>query len=134
MSDRLHLVVVTPSRQVLTEEVDEVRLPGTLGELGVLPGHTPLLTSLGTGPLAYFQGSRPSRLAVHGGFAEVLPDRVTVLATIAESPGEIDVGAARTALAEAEAALPTAQAEEIEGLTDAVRLATTRIEVGGDGT
>lgn len=133
MSDRLRLELVTPERLVLSEEVDEVRVPGTLGELGVLPGHTPLLTSLGTGPLSYFQGSSSHRLAVQGGFAEVLPDRVTVLARVADAPGDIDVDAARAALTEAEAKLPTASAEEIEELTGVVRLATTRMEVGGHG-
>lgn len=126
----LRLELVTPERLVLAEEVDEVRVPGTLGELGVLPGHTPLLTSLGTGPLTYFQGSSRHHLAVQHGFAEVLPDRVTVLARVANAPGEIDVGAARAELAEAEAKLPTASAEEIDELTDAMRLATTRMEVG----
>ena len=132
MSESLLLEVVTPQRRLLSEEVAEVRLPGALGEMGVLPGHAPLLTSLGTGPLTYSQGQQSVMLAVQGGFAEVLPDKVTVLATIAEAPGEIDLEAARTQLAEAEAALPTADADHIEDLTDAVRLATTRLEVGGD--
>ena len=129
MSQRLRLELVTPARLVLSEEVDEVRVPGTLGELGVLPGHTPLLTSLGTGPLRYSRGSSSHSFAVQGGFAEVLPDRVTVLARVADAPADIDVEAARAALAEAEAQLPTATAEEIEELTGAVRLAATRIEV-----
>ncbi len=131
MAERLQLELVTPSRRVLTEEVSEVRLPGILGEMGVLPGHTPLLTALGTGPLAYTQDGRELRVAIQGGFAEVLPDRVTVMATVAEFPKEIDVAAATAALAEAEGGLPAAAAEEIEELTDQVRLATTRIEVGG---
>ena len=130
MSERLHLEVVTPERRLLSAAADEVRLPGALGELGVLPGHTPLLTSLGTGAVSYFQGAEMHRLAVQGGFAELLPDRVTLLARIAETPDEIDVAAARTTLAEATAALATAQADDIERLTDVVRLATTRIEVG----
>jgi F-type H+-transporting ATPase subunit epsilon len=131
VAERLLLELVTPVRLVLTEEVSEVRLPGVLGEMGVLPGHTPLLTALGTGPLAYTRDGRETRLAIQGGFAEVLPDKVTVLATVAEAPDEIDVAAARTALAEAESRLPSAAAEEIESLTDQVQLATTRIEVGG---
>jgi len=129
MSQRLRLELVTPERLVLSEEVDEVRVPGTLGELGVLPGHTPLLTSLGTGPLSYYQGSSSHSLAVQDGFAEVLPDRVTVLARIADAPADIDVEAARAALIEAESKLPTATAEEIDDLTGAVRLAATRMEV-----
>ena len=131
MADRLLLELVTPERRVLSEEVVEVRIPGLLGELGVLPGHTPLLTALGTGPLAYTQAGVEHRLAVQGGFAEVLPDRVTVLAQVAELPAEIDLEAARRQLAEAEAALPKAAAESIDALNDALRLAVTRLEVGG---
>ena len=131
MADRLELEIVTPQRRVLSENVDEVRLPGVLGEMGVLPGHTPLLTELGTGPLAFTLGGQERRFAIQGGFAEVLPDRVTVLATIAESPEEIDVAAARIALQESEARLGSAEAEEIATLTDVVVLATTRIDVGG---
>ena len=131
MADRLLLELVTPVRRVLSEEVVEVRIPGLLGELGVLPGHTPLLTALGTGPLAYTQAGVEHRLAVQGGFAEVLPDRVTVLARVAELPAEIDLDAARRQLAEAEAALPKAAAESIDALNDALRLAVTRLEVGG---
>jgi F-type H+-transporting ATPase subunit epsilon len=133
VAERLLLELVTPQRKLLSEDVDEVRLPGVLGELGVLPGHTPLLTALGTGPLSYSQGGRELRLALQGGFAEVLPDRVTVLARIAELPEEIDVDAARGQLTEAESKLPTAAAEELDELSDAVRLATTRMEVGGHG-
>lgn len=131
MVDRLLLELVTPERRVLSEEVVEVRIPGLLGELGVLPGHTPLLTALGTGPLAYTQAGVEHRLAVQGGFAEVLPDRVTVLAQVAELPAEIDLEAARRQLTEAEAALPKAAAESIDALNDALRLAVTRLEVGG---
>jgi F-type H+-transporting ATPase subunit epsilon len=130
---RLLLELVTPQRKLLSEKVDEVRVPGVLGELGVLPGHTPLLTAVGTGPLSYSVEGREFRLAIQGGFAEVLPDRVTVLARIAELPDEIDVTAAQHELGEAESKLPTAAAEELDELTDAVRLATTRMEVGGHG-
>jgi len=131
MADRLHLEIVTPSRRVVEVEVDEVRLPGALGEMGVLPGHIPLLTSLAAGPLTYFDGSTMTKYAVSGGFAEVLPDRVTVLATVAEAPDDIDVTAARTSLDEANEKLKDAAAEELEELTTAVRLAETEIEVAG---
>jgi F-type H+-transporting ATPase subunit epsilon len=131
VADRLLLELVTPERRVLSEQVDEVRIPGALGELGVLPGHTPLLTALGTGQVAYTRDGRESRLALQGGFAEVLPDRVTVLARVAELPNEIDVAAAREQLAAAQSKLPTASAEEIDVLSDEVRLAATRIEIGG---
>ena len=131
MADTILLELVTPQRLVLSEEVEEVRLPGILGEMGVLPGHTELLTALGTGAMAFTTGGAERRVALQGGFAEVLPDKVTVLATVAEFPDEIDVAAAQTALGEAEAQLPTATAEELETLTDQVRLAATRIDVGG---
>jgi len=131
MADRLLLELVTPERRVLSEEVVEVRIPGVLGELGVLPGHTPLLTALGTGPLAYTQAGVEHRLAVQGGFAEVLPDRVTVLARVAELPAEIDLDAARRQLAEAESRLPKAAAEDVDEVSDALRLAVTRLDVGG---
>jgi F-type H+-transporting ATPase subunit epsilon len=133
VADRLELELVTPRRRILSESVDEVRLPGVLGEMGVLPGHAPLLTSLGTGPLAFTQGGREQRLAVQGGFAEVLPDRVTVLATLAEFPEEIDVADARKQRAESEEKLGSAEAEEIATLSDEVMMAVTRIDVAGGG-
>ena len=131
MTDRLHLEIVTPSRRVVEVEVDEVRLPGALGEMGVLPGHIPLLTSLAAGPLTYFEGSTETKFAVQGGFAEVLPDRVTILATVAEAPGDIDVAAARSNLQAANEKLKDAAAEELDELTTAVRLAETELEVAG---
>ena len=131
MADRLHLEIVTPSRRVVEVEVDEVRLPGALGEMGVLPGHIPLLTSLAAGPLTYFDGSSQTRYAVQGGFAEVLPDRVTVLATVAELPEDIDVEAAQANLQAANEKLKDASAEELDELTTAVRLAETELEVAG---
>jgi len=131
MADRLHLEIVTPSRRVVEVEVDEVRLPGALGEMGVLPGHIPLLTSLAAGPLTYFVGSTTTRYAVQGGFAEVLPDRVTVLATVAKAPEDIDVETARADLHSASDKLKDASAEELDELTTAVRLAETELEVAG---
>ncbi len=131
MADRLHLEIVTPSRRVVEVEVDEVRLPGVLGEMGVLPGHIPLLTALAAGPLTYFEGSKSTRYAVRGGFAEVLPDRVTVLASVAESVADIDVEAARSSLETAQDKLKSATAEELDELTTAIRLAETEIEVAG---
>ena len=134
MADRLHLEIVTPSRRVVEVAVDEVRLPGVLGEMGVLPGHIPLLTSLAAGPLTYFDGSTVVRYAVQGGFAEVLPDRVTVLATVAEAPDDIDVAVAKDNLQAAQDKLKDAAAEELEELTTAVRLAETEIEVASGET
>ena len=127
MADSLKLEVVTPSRRVLECRAHEVRIPGVLGELGVLPGHTPLLTSLGTGEVTWFDGDTTASLVVQGGFAEVQPDAVTVLASIAETVGEIDVDAARASLAEAQEKLKTVSAEDFDQVDAAVRLSEARI-------
>ena len=127
MTDSLRLEVVTPSRRVLESRASEVRIPGACGQLGVLPGHTPLLTSLGTGEVSWIDGNKTGRLVVQGGFAEVQPGAVTVLAAIAETIDEVDVEAARTALAEAQEALKTASAEDFDTIDAALRLAEARI-------
>ncbi len=93
----LTLELVTPNRAVVREAVDEVQLPGTEGYLGVLPGHTPLLTALQVGELWFRQGDDESFLAVAFGFAEILPDRVTILAHVAERAEEIDIERAKEA-------------------------------------
>jgi F-type H+-transporting ATPase subunit epsilon len=104
LPDSIELVVVTPERQLLRETVIEVIVPGQEGALGVLPGHAPLMTELGIGELTYRKAtsSQPTTLAVIRGFAEVLPDRVTVLAETAERAEEIDVNRAEAARARAE--------------------------------
>src|SRR6266446_3834651 len=84
LPESIHLEVVTPDKRVVSEVVDAVVLPGTEGSLGVLPGHTPLLTTLGIGELTYSRGGARRFVAIAWGFAEVLPDRVSVLAEIAE--------------------------------------------------
>ena len=95
--DHLTLEIVTPESSVVSEEVDEVQIPGAEGSFGVLPGHTPLLATLQVGELWYRKGQDTSFVAVSFGFAEVLPDRVTILAQIAESAEQIDVTRAETA-------------------------------------
>ena len=127
MADSLKLEVVTPGRRVLEGRAQEVRIPGALGELGVLPGHTPLLTSLGTGEVRWFDGDMTGSLVVQGGFAEVQPDAVTVLASVAETLDEIDIEAARTKLAEAQEKLKTISAEDFDEVDGQVRLAEARI-------
>lgn len=112
---------------------DEVRIPGALGELGILPGHTELLTSLGTGEVTWFDGDTTGRLVVQGGFAEVQPDAVTVLASIAETVDEIDLEAARATLAEAQERLKTVDAEDFDEVDSEVRLASARISAAGGG-
>ncbi len=93
----LTLELVTPERSVAVETVDEVEIPGVDGYLGVLPGHTPLLVTLKVGELWYRQGERKTYLSVAFGFAEILPDRVRVLADTAERAEEIDTGRAEAA-------------------------------------
>ena len=97
LPDHLTLEIVTPERSVVSQRVDEVQVPGAEGSFGVLPGHTPLLATLQVGELWYRQGDVTSYVAVSFGFAEVQPDRVTILAQIAESAEDIDVTRAEAA-------------------------------------
>lgn len=99
---KLTLEVVTPERALVSAQVDEVQLPGAEGYFGVLPGHTPLLATLRVGEMWYRIGQETHYLAVAFGFAEVLPDRVTVLAQIAERPEDIDVPRAEASKKRAE--------------------------------
>ncbi len=94
---KLTLELVTPDRQVLHDQVDEIQLPGRDGYLGILPGHAPLLTELGAGVLSFHKEGEVRYATSIGGFAEVLADRVIVLAERSELPEEIDVDRARSA-------------------------------------
>jgi F-type H+-transporting ATPase subunit epsilon len=96
------LEIVTPDRSVVHEQVDEVEIPGADGYFGVLPGHTPLLAMLQVGELWYRKGSEKVYLSIAFGFAEVLPDRVTILAQLAEKADEIDIARAEAARRRAE--------------------------------
>ena len=98
MPDTFQLMIVTPERELLREQVTEAQIPAKNGFIGILPGHAPLLSELGVGFLSYSDGQRTRYMAVHGGFVEVLPDQVRVLAEIAERAEEIDVERARRAL------------------------------------
>ena len=98
----LTLEIVTPDRSVIADQVDEVEIPGAEGYFGVLPGHTPLLAMLQVGELWYRKGTTVSYLSIAFGFAEVLPDRVTILAQIAERADEIDIARAEAAKRRAE--------------------------------
>jgi F-type H+-transporting ATPase subunit epsilon len=132
MSDaksQLHLKVVTPTRVVVDAPCDEVALPGAIGEIGILPGHTPLLTQLRIGEMSYRKGMREHYLALQWGFAEIANDQVTVLAEVAELPEEIDVEAARRQKASAESALKAASGEEFEQQRAHLEAAVTRITV-----
>ena|SRR5256885_5885965 len=113
LPESIELVVVTPERQLLREPVTEATLPGADGCLGILPGHAPLMTELGIGELTYRSrdDSTPGHLAIISGFAEVLGDRVTVLAETAERPEEIDVARAEDAKKRAEQRLAAASGD-----------------------
>src|SRR5438045_3437652 len=99
---RMQLQIVSADRSLVNETVDEVEIPGAEGYFGVLPGHTPLLAILGAGELWYRQGREQRYFAIAYGFAEVQPDRVTILAQIAEPAEEIDVARAEAARKRAE--------------------------------
>jgi F-type H+-transporting ATPase subunit epsilon len=99
---RIRLAVVTPERQVLSVEVEEVTAPGALGYFGVLPGHTPFITTLGQGELGYRLGHHWEYLAITWGYAEVLPNQVAVLTETAEMAEEIDLERAERAKRRAE--------------------------------
>jgi F-type H+-transporting ATPase subunit epsilon len=95
MAEKIQLELVTPERRVLAEPVDMVTVPGLGGELGILPGHTPLISQLQTGVLTYVDGGKSFQLHVSGGFVEVRDDHVSVLTEVAERPEEIDAVRAR---------------------------------------
>jgi F-type H+-transporting ATPase subunit epsilon len=95
---KLTLEIVTPDRALVSAEVDEVQLPGSEGYFGVLPGHTPMLATLQVGEMWYRIGQEKHHLVIAFGFVEVMPDRVTVLAQIAERAEDIDVDRAERAM------------------------------------
>jgi F-type H+-transporting ATPase subunit epsilon len=110
----IHLEIVTPDKLLVREEVDEVEIPGSEGYFGVLPGHTPLLASLAVGEMWYRKGQERTYLGVAFGFAEVLPDRVTILAQVAERPEDIDVSRAEAARKRAEALITQQQKSDVD--------------------
>ena len=130
MPDSFQLEIVTPEKLVVRDNAEEAQIPGANGYIGVLPGHAPLITELGAGEISYRSGGQLHRYATAWGFAEVLPDRVTVLAETVEPAEQIDVSRAQQSLAKAEDALKSAQTEEevSNDLAD-VRRAQARIEV-----
>jgi len=120
MAEAIELEIATPERELVREQADEVQLPGKAGYMGILPGHAPLVSELGTGFLSYSAGGgKPRYLAVHGGFVEVLPEQVRVLADLAECAEEIDIERARRAFQRAQEEL----ANPSLGIDPAVALA-----------
>ena len=130
LPDKIQLEIVTPERLFFSGEVDEVNVPGAEGYLGVLPGHAPLLSELRIGVITYRQGNQKSHLFCNWGFAEVLPDRVSVLAEVAESPDQIDVERARANRDEAEKLLRSLDENvDYAQIMDALQQAEVQLEL-----
>jgi len=134
MADKIRLRLVTPSRLLLDEEVDEVTAPGVLGEFGVLPNHIAFLTLLAPGEMSYKQGAQRTRLAIGGGYAEVLNNVMTVLADAAEFADEIDVDRARRAREQAEKKITALNPEDRDFTVAeaALKRALVRLQVASE--
>ena len=131
MADTLQIEIVTPERLLVSDQATEVQVPGMSGYLGVLPGHAPLITELKSGEFSYRRpDGKIERLALHWGFAEVLPGKVTVLAERAEKAADIDVEVAKRQQQMAEEQLKDPNANREEALR-LIERAKTRLEVAG---
>jgi F-type H+-transporting ATPase subunit epsilon len=127
----LQLEIVTPEKLAYSDEVDSVQLPGSEGELGVLPNHAPLVSTLGAGELRLRKGGQEESFAIVGGFLQVLPDKVVVMAETADMASEIDLERAQEARREAERALETGYHEpaDLAAARAALQQALLRIRV-----
>jgi F-type H+-transporting ATPase subunit epsilon len=134
MSDTFQLEIVTPEKKVVETAAEEVQIPGKNGYLGILPGHAPLITELAVGEITIRESSGEQRLAVAWGFAEVLPNKVTILAETAERPSEIDVVRAQKSKERAEQRLTSGDTSvDVDRALDALHRAEARIEVASHG-
>ena len=130
--DTFQLEIVTLEKKVVDTAATEAQIPGKNGYLGVLPGHAPLITELAIGEVTYRAGGEEQRLAVAWGFAEVLPDKVTILAETAERPNEINVERARKAKELAEQRLTSGDTNvDVDQALASQKKAETRLEVAG---
>jgi F-type H+-transporting ATPase subunit epsilon len=130
MADTFQLEIVTPEKKVVQTAAEEVQIPGKNGYLGIMPGHAPLITELAVGEITFREDSTEQRLAVAWGFAEVLPNKVTILAETAERPSEIDVDRARKAKERAQQRLTSGDPSvDVERALDALQRAETRLDV-----
>jgi F-type H+-transporting ATPase subunit epsilon len=133
MPDTFQLEIVTPEKLVVNEPVEEAQIPGLGGYLGILPGHAPLITELAVGVITYRAQGVTKSLSVAWGFAEVLPDKVTMLAETAERPEEIDVARAQKAKERAEQMLKSNDPQlDYDRAQDALQRAETRLKVAGE--
>jgi len=130
MDRTILLRIVTPDRQVVREDVEEIQAPGREGYLGILPGHAPLLSELKPGEMSYRQGREVRRLALGGGYLEVLPEQVTVLAETAERPEDIDTARAQAAKERAERRLKSPDPDvDLNRASVALERALIRLQV-----
>jgi F-type H+-transporting ATPase subunit epsilon len=130
MAETFQLEIVTPEKKVVETQAEEVQIPGKNGYLGILPGHAPLITELAVGEITYRENATEQKLAVAWGFAEVLPNKVTILAETAERPAEIDVERARKSKERAEQRLTSGDTNvDVDRALDALQRAETRLEV-----
>lgn len=130
MADTFQLEIVTPVKLVVNDAAEEAQIPGLNGYLGILPGHAPLITELKVGAITYKASGNTHTLAVAWGFAEVLPDKVTILAETCERPEEIDIARAEKAKARAEDRLKSNNTDvDYDRAEDALKRADTRLSV-----
>ncbi len=130
MADTFQLEIVTPEKKVVETTAEEVQIPGKNGYLGILPGHAPLITELSVGEITFRENSIEQHLAVAWGFAEILPNKVTILAETAERPSEINVERARKAKERAEQRLTNGDtAVDVDRALDALQRAQVRLDV-----
>ena len=133
MPDTFELEIVTPEKMVVRDVAEEMQIPGKDGYLGILPHHAPLITELAVGEITYRENATEQHLAVAWGFAEVLPNKVTILAEAAERPSEIDVQRARKAKERAEQRLASGDTTvDVHRALDALQRAETRLEVAAE--
>jgi len=134
MANTFQLEIVTPEKQLVRDiAAEEAQIPGLRGYLGVLPGHAPLITELAVGVITYRAHGQTYSLAVAWGFAEVLPDKVTILAETAERPGDIDTARAQKAKARAEQLLTSNDLQvDYTRAADALQRAETRLKVAAE--
>jgi len=134
MADTFKLEIVTPEKRVVDTVAEEVQIPGKNGYLGIMPGHAPLITELSVGEITYRDDAGEQWLAVAWGFAEVLPNKVTILAETAERPAEIDVERARKAQQRAEQRLTSGEANvDVERALGSLHRAEARLDVAARG-
>jgi len=132
MADTFQLEIVTPEKLVVKDRAEEMQIPGKKGYLGILPGHAPLISELSVGQISYRNGSETHHLCVAWGFAEVLPDKVTILAETAERGEDVDCERARKARERAEQRLTSGDPEvDVPRAQDALARANARLEAAG---